>query len=72
MSIDDVEATRVAAQLISDAWQDAADRGVSSELFASTALSAALASLVKTHGGEAAARMAERFAETVRAGKFGG
>ncbi len=70
MSIDDAEAKRVAAQLISDAWQDAADQGVSSEVFASTALSAALASLVRTHGREAAARMAERFAETVRGGKF--
>ena len=72
MTIDDTEAKRLSANLISDAWQDAADQGVSSELFASMTLSAALASLVKTHGREPAARMAERFAETVRAGKFGG
>lgn len=70
MSIDDAEAKRIAAHLISDAWQDAANQDASSEVFASTALSAALASLVKTHGREAAARMAERFAESVRSGKF--
>jgi len=70
MSIDEAEAKRTAVQLISEAWQDAADQGVSSDVFASTALSAALASLVKTHGREAAARMADRFAEIVRSGKF--
>jgi hypothetical protein len=61
---------RVAAQLISGAWREAVAKGVANELIASTALSAAVASLVKTHDLEAAARMLERLAEAIRSGKF--
>jgi len=60
----------LAAQLISAAWREAVEKGVANELIASTALSAAVASLVKTHDREAAARMVERLAESIRSGKF--
>jgi len=70
MSVHPIEEKQIAVQVIADAWKKAAEQGVSPDLIASTALSAALSSLVKMHGREAAARMADRFAETVRAGKF--
>lgn len=41
-----------------------------SDLLASTALSAALASLVKMHGREAAAAMTDCFAAAIRSGNF--
>ncbi|MGI9295553.1 MAG: hypothetical protein ACR2PS_16360 [Pseudomonadales bacterium] len=50
--------------------ETAVEHGISSGVIASTALSAAFASLVKTHGPEAAAGMADRLAAVVRAGKF--
>lgn len=64
------DAKRIAAELISAAWQDAAEQGVEPDLFASTALSASLAFLVKTHGRDGAVRVAERLVDAVRAGKF--
>lgn len=67
---DEPDTKALAAEIVSRSWEEAISGGVSSDLFASTTLSAALASLVETHGSEAAARMMERFAEAVRAGKF--
>lgn len=68
--ISETDARTLAAEIVSQSWEDAISKGISAELFASTNLSAALASLVEIHGADAAARMMERFAEAVRAGKF--
>lgn len=68
---DEPDTNKLAAQIVSRSWEEAISGGVSADLFASTTLSAALASLVETHGSEAAARMMERFAQAVRSGKFG-
>lgn len=59
-----------ASELISQVWQDVSDQGISSEVFAGTALTAAVVSLVKLNGTEAAARMVDRLADAVRAGRF--
>ncbi len=64
------DAKLTASQLISQAWQDASSRGISSEVIASTALTAAVVSLVKLNGTEAAARMVDRLADAVREGRF--
>ncbi len=61
---------KLAASIFSDAWRSAAAEGIENELIAGTALSAAVASLVRTHGQEAAAQAVERLAETIRSGKF--
>lgn len=70
MSVDPLDAKQTAAQLISDAWQRAVEQGISSDLIASTALTAALSSLVAAHGRDATLRMADRLLEAVRAGRF--
>lgn len=61
---------RHVSRLFSFAWEKAALDGMSQELIASTALSAAISSLVSTHGAENAARMVERFASEIREGRF--
>jgi hypothetical protein len=60
----------IAARLMSEAWSEAVAQGVDSELVASTALTAALASLVQSHGREGAVRIAERLIDAVRSGRF--
>jgi len=67
---DDPDSKTLAADIVSRSWEEAMSGGVSADLFASTTLSAALASLVETHGSQAAASMMDRFAEAVRAGRF--
>jgi len=61
----------MAAEIFSTAWQEATDKGIPNEMIASTAISAGYASLVKTHGPEATAKMATRFAKAILDGKFG-
>jgi hypothetical protein len=61
---------RTAAKFFSITWEQAIAEGIEPDVIAATALSAALASLVKTQGREAAARTAERLAEAARMGKF--
>ena len=63
MSIDSGDEKAIASQLISQAWQEASAQGISSEVFASTALTAAIVSLVKLNGTESAARIADRLAD---------
>ena len=65
-----LDAKSTAAKIVSQSWEEAMSIGVPPDLFASTALSAALTSLVSMHGSEAAARMVDQFAEAVRSGKF--
>lgn len=65
-----IEAKQMAAKAISDAWQDATSQGVPAEVVASTALTAALASLVQTHGRDGATNIANRLIEAVNAGRF--
>ncbi|MEM8811553.1 MAG: hypothetical protein AAGF59_02970 [Pseudomonadota bacterium] len=61
---------QAAARIVSQSLTDSMAEGVSPDVFASTALSVALATLVETHGRDATARMIDRFAEAIRAGKF--
>lgn len=61
---------RLAADTISEAWNDALSQGVQPDLLASTALSVALSTLVRLHGHDTAARMIDRFADAIREGKF--
>ncbi len=61
---------RHVSRLFSLAWEKAVLDGMSQELIASTALSAAIGSLVSTHGVENTARMVERFASEIREGRF--
>ena len=68
---DTTDTKLMAAEIFSKAWRDAADKGIPNEMIASTALSASYASLVKIHGPEATAKMAERFAKAILDGKFG-
>ncbi len=64
------EGKEIAAKLISGAWQDATSQGVPTDVIASTALTAALASLVQTHGRDSAVTIANRVIEAVSAGRF--
>ena len=64
------EEKQLAAETLSNAWAKAVERGVSSDLMAATAISAALTSLVAAHGREAAVRMLDRFATASASGKF--
>jgi hypothetical protein len=66
----DAEAKRIALALILDAWEAARDKGVASELIASTAIFAALTDMVDLHGAEAVARFTEGLAPRLRAGEF--
>ena len=58
------------SRLFSLAWEKAALDGIPNELIASTALSAAIGSLVSTYGAEGAARMLEQIVEKIRDGRF--
>ncbi len=59
------------SRLFTLAWEKAALDGIPNDLIASTALSAAIGSLVSTYGAEEAARMVEQFADKIREGRFG-
>lgn len=64
------ETKQIARKLVSDAWEQAMEKGVSKELMASTAFTAALTSLSEIYGRESAAHIAERLVEKLRVGMF--
>jgi len=66
----DNEKQKLAATIISEGWQNALDQGIETELVASTALSAAIASLTKTAGKEATIRIMKRLIGAVEDGRF--
>lgn len=67
---DPIEMTREAAEMFSKTWEAALEKDIPLDLVAGTAMSAAISSLVRLHGPEAAARMMDHFATAIRAGRF--
>jgi hypothetical protein len=59
-----------ALELILNAWEQASQDGVESELIASSAIFAALAEMVDLHGPEAVAEFCAGLPARVKAGEF--
>ena len=64
------ELKQKAAQLVSEAWEQAMNNGVPKEIMASTAFTAALTTLSELYGNEVAANIAVKLAEKARNGVF--
>jgi hypothetical protein len=66
----DQEERQLALEYLADAWNYAETEGVESEALAHAALFAALATLVKAHGEDAAAALITRLPERIRHGEY--
>lgn len=64
------EHQKLAATIISKAWQEALDQGIETELLASTTLSASIAGLVKSTDKDATIRIMKRLIGAVEDGRF--
>jgi hypothetical protein len=68
--MDGEEQKRLALDHILGAWEAALEKGVSSDLLASTAIFAALADMVALHGPEPVAAMVRTLPDRITAGEF--
>lgn len=61
---------QLALEYLAEAWNSAEDEGVDSVALAHASLFAALATLVRLHGDDAAASLIEMLPDRIRAGEY--
>lgn len=66
----EAEQKQIALDLLLDAWNNAIDKGVDTEVLAKTAIFAGLSDMVGAYGERAIAEMTEELPRRIRAGDF--
>lgn len=60
----------LALEVLADAWNEAEDDGITPNALAHAALFAALATFVRQHGEESAAKLVESLPDKLRSGEY--
>ncbi len=66
----DVEERQIALEYLAEAWNSAEEDGIESQALAHASLFAALATLVRSHGEEATAKLVAGLPDRIRAGEY--